>query len=283
MGYMGFGMRKEVYKRKPKKAFKKVKAAYTATPKEASQASYNASKAYQDIRFRPAYKRLWFWLILILAMASAVYLYLEDTVFSEARWQERIAQFEETGIADLYFEDQTTLDSLVNFVKQKQGKVAHIGTSYHGDMLLSIRSANYHTLSKGQRKEDHHKSRGMSVNEILEPEVIDGKLLYHINDYKKVYDLYWSYDLAVNNVRDVNTTFLAHLRTEYSVLDDMLRKATKTGYQLQELEHGVIANFRRLGRGYLFAFTDSPDSLNTRSKLTAITTGVYWADGPYGW
>ena len=39
MGYMGFGMRKEVYTRKPKRAFEKIKKAYEQEIKKSASKS----------------------------------------------------------------------------------------------------------------------------------------------------------------------------------------------------------------------------------------------------
>ncbi len=283
MGYMGFGMRKEVYKRKPKEAFKRLKKANTSAPEAPSQSGYDASKAYQQMRFKPAYKRLWFWVILTLTLAGATYLYLEDTVYSEIRLQEQISQFEEQGIVELYQRDKMALDSLVDFIKQREGKIARIDGSLNNGLIFGLRSANYHTSVKGKPAEDHHKYRGQSINEILEPEVVDGKLIYHINDYRRVFDDYWSYNLYVEYTRDVNTTFLTHIDAESATLDSIFRKASKVGYDVREIEYGVIAKFKNLEKEYLFVFTGNPDSLRAKSKLNPIADDVFWAEYTYYW
>ncbi|GAB5524785.1 MAG: hypothetical protein Roseis2KO_26570 [Roseivirga sp.] len=162
MGYMGFGMRKEVYKRKPKEAFKRRKQANTSAPQVPSQSGYDASRAYQQMRFKPAYKRLWFWVIMTLTLAGSIYFYLEDAVYPEIRLQKQITLFEEQGIIDLYQKDRRVLDSLVSFINSKEGKVARINGSLNNGLVFGLRSADYHATVKGKYADDHHKDRGQS-------------------------------------------------------------------------------------------------------------------------
>ncbi|GAB5524784.1 MAG: hypothetical protein Roseis2KO_26560 [Roseivirga sp.] len=81
--------------------------------------------------------------------------------------------------------------------------------------------------------------------------------------------------------RDVNTTFLKHIDTERATLDNIFRKASKAGYDLKEIEHGVIAEFKKLGKDYFFVFTSNPDSLRTKAEITQVTDNVYWANTNY--
>ena len=60
MGYMGFGMRKEVYTRKPKEAFKRIKKVYGEDvnfPKSNVKLKSNRPpEAFKRYRFKPLYK-----------------------------------------------------------------------------------------------------------------------------------------------------------------------------------------------------------------------------------
>lgn len=285
MGYMGFGMRKEVYKRKPKEAFKRLKKANTSASAEPSQSGYDASKAYQQMRFKPAYKRLWFWVIAIILTVAVVYNFLETRVFSENRKLAEIALFEESGIKTYYESEKEVLDSIVQFVKSREGKVGWIGSgSRSGKMILEVRSEDYHNSIKGFPTGNQHIDR-YGPNQHLEPEVIDGNLRFHINDRQVLYEHHWSCDIPLEYTRDVNTTFIKHLKTDYDELDWAIRSLASKNLKLLESEHGISIRFKKLNYEYLFVFTEAPDSLNKDNslKLTPITEGVYWSRSRYFW
>lgn len=285
MGYMGFGMRKEDYKRKPKRPSKKMKRYKAPPPEDGSTAGHKASQTYQRIRFKPAYKRVWFWVVAILIITALAYNFLETRVFSKNRGLAEIALFEESGFKEYYESEKPFLDSLIQFVKARERKIGGIGLNFFGDiMLIKVRSENYHSSIKGHPKGDQHRGQ-FNLKSDPEPEVIDGKLRFNINERQVIYEHHWSYDIEVKYIRDVNTTFMEHLETNYNELDAIIRKLANKKYELSEFEFGIIVKFQNLGREYLFAFTQTPDSFieSKHTTFKPITNNVYWTDRPYYW
>ena len=76
MGYMGFGMRKEVYTRKPKTAFKKVKKMYGEKPvfpkSKVKPSTSGKIRAYRWERFQHAGDTVFFKLFVFVALVAGV-------------------------------------------------------------------------------------------------------------------------------------------------------------------------------------------------------------------
>jgi hypothetical protein len=275
---MGFGMRKEDYKRKPKKPSKKLKRYDKIPLTHGSDASRQAFKTYQKIRFKPAYKRLWFRVLALVIIATTLYTFLDNTVFEEQRVLKALTAFEQGGIHDFYQAELSTFDSLVTFVKSRKGKVGSIETDYPNGLEMTVRSADYHNLVQGIPNPGHHRSDWEYKYETLEREIIEGKLRYFADGSAHVYEDYWSCTMPVRTVADINNTFLQHLETSHHELGAIFDIVYHKGYEIRDMKSGIVIQFDRYDRTFLLAFTDSPDSIRRRNKreFSPLASGVYW-------
>ena len=275
MGYMGFGMKKEVYTRKPKKAFKKVKKFILPKTQAGNGDGYKASRAYEKIRFKPAYQRPWFWVLAISTLGVLTYVYLDRTVFEKRRQKAATIEFETKGIKGYYQTHQKTIDSIAHYVKTRNGKIASIGRNSFRDFWITIRSEDYRSALKSEKK--NHRSHSLH-NTFLQPEVIQGKLKHHINNMQGVYTDYWTCSLELKYIRGINTTFIKHLKTDYQELGDIISKVAKNDFIVNESKYGMVLEFDHLENTYAFFFSSLPDSLagTEYAPPTRIAHDLYW-------
>ncbi len=77
MGYMGFGMKKEVYTRKPKVAFEKIKRIYGNETKKSKSSLNNRSKKVKGRYVRVKYKHFrdtLFYKIMIIVIIAIIFI-----------------------------------------------------------------------------------------------------------------------------------------------------------------------------------------------------------------
>ncbi|GAB5524786.1 MAG: hypothetical protein Roseis2KO_26580 [Roseivirga sp.] len=274
MGYMGFGMRKEVYTRKPKKAFKKMKKPNTSAPEKPSRAGYDASKAYQQMRFKPIRERRWFKLLTATVVIFICLSVLNVTVFDELRYLKRKHDFEKAGVSHFYLDHKSSLDSLIRYVLEQNGKIA--GIDGH---KITFRSEDYQRYRKGRSEKAHH--CGLDYfGRTIRTEIIQGNLKFPLHDFYRTFKEYWSCDVLVSEVDKLDSTFFQHLATDNSALSQIVNTVEENGLRVNNYEHGLVLSFDRFDHTYNLIYSDSISYFQNPATddFHAIDKKLFWQE-----
>ncbi len=274
MGYMGFGMRKEVYTRKPKKVFKRARKTSIPVPSEASQAGYDASEAYQAIRFKPIRERKWFKLIVLITTLGLFWLVLDFLVLDDLVYRFEVRNFEKKGVEGFYQEERSALDSLIYFMEKREGKIARLSTPYR--VSLRVRSENYFDSLKDRSVRAHH--QGVDYYEGTKQfEIVDGNLKFKYHDFYRVYKEYWSCDLDLRKASDIPSSLLNHLQTDTLEFQHIFQMVDRYDLMVRTFKHGTVLSFTKFRKPYALVATDSISLLQERTDQTfhRIETGLY--------
>ena len=117
MGYMGFGMRKEVYKRKPKQAFEKIKK-YNKKNPYGSPKQRDDREVYIHTYYKPAYKRWWFILPCLGFSGYLIYLFVSTNVIPAYKLHKEIEAFEDSGLLKFYQENEDEIQQAFNLMEE---------------------------------------------------------------------------------------------------------------------------------------------------------------------
>lgn len=281
MGYMGFGMRKEVYKRRPKEAFKKLKKHQKGRTGEVKDKGAPAEfELYKP--FKPAYQRWWFKISAVLIIGFTIYTFLDNTVWAEQRLVKGTQLFEESGIDQFYKEQKSTIDSVFAFMEAREGRLNYVLKDWNSDLILGFRSADYNTKRAGRSEKDHHNSSQYSYGQ-TDYSVGDYELTFKKTGTSKTYSDYWSFDLHVEHMGKVPSGFLNHIDCTRADLDKFVRFIATKGWEVNYYENGHILHFRNLDSRYSIYLTDSLETFTEKDlkEFRTIEDGVYWTKSSY--
>lgn len=270
MGYMGFGMRKDVYKRKPKKSFERIKKFRKQVPHKAGK--LNVSKEYQKIRFRSLRDKGWFkYLILgLLVLLVVVYLVLEIIVFPYID-EKREKEFFDTGALEFY--EESGISTVLPFVQSRYERLDRISNTINGQGLeLWLRSEDYKPGFFGKvyiGVEESEKAR-FELN----------KLIIEEGENIQVLDSNWRVRLQVRNIRDLDPSLFEYLDSSPTELDVVLRIVSKYNLSFVTTEEGGFVNFYR-GRSYAFGYFFNQDSTTRTRIYKEIKPGIFLTEWFY--
>ena len=273
MGYMGFGMRKKVYTRKPKRVFQRKKQLEKPIyHSEVSETHHAANETYQKIRFIPMYQRKWFWLSGVLIILLIITPLIANNLNKETQAADKLNQFHETGISEYYEQKASLYDSIFQYLAEREGRLHRIKNNYPG-VYLSIRSANY--PPNGRR---NHLSSSIFEEEPL-PEIIDGDLHYVYYESAMVFKDYWSFTLKISNVSEIQPAYIAHLQTDALSLNQILVKLAKHNLQVTANDKGIAIDFPTFDGRYVIAKIENIHKLKAsyQQQLHHIKDKLYWA------
>ncbi len=230
MGYMGFGMRKIDYTRKPKKAFKKLKEIYgkdVDLPKSSIKPKVGKNTYWQRHAYVPfdetmGYKRFKFFLF-IAVIGSVIWFALLRGYYIKFQRD----RFEEDGFVELYNSDLQNLKHVLQFIGNRSDRMILI--NYSKRKRSYNLSVKYHAMADTvQRWNLNYVSlNGLpsSVNLGREVEITDNHLMVKQNGYlSEDYQTNWIY--ALRNVKpdQIPSTVIRYLGTNELELEELLEK-----------------------------------------------------------
>lgn len=264
MGYMGFGMRKESYKRKPRPAFE-IRNAHGRLTDSDKVTHSKSGNPY----FKPSYKNPRFWIFMIVSVGAILWLLtsnrLNSSLFSF------LVSDDTQKIKEFYEERKTDIDSIFQYVNKKEGKLAGIEIDKEG-IVLKLRSENYEQVRGDQLPMLRHRN-STDFHSKEEPEIINGALKVDTYGYHRLFTDFWSYDLKVARLQDINTTIIAHLETSYSELHEILKVVGKEHFKVRSSGNEVSLHFRFRSRDYKIIMNDQNHGMDHASH-TPLDSGV---------
>lgn len=134
-------MRKEVYTRKAKKAFSKLKQKYgdqTSLPKSNIKFEQSKSISYQKHSYRPFFESKTYRIIKVIALVAVAMLLVWHFWIQERYFQYRRDQFQTTGFRQLYQSELQHFDTTFEYAASMDDKIISIKyTKWHSKLFLN--------------------------------------------------------------------------------------------------------------------------------------------------
>ncbi len=230
MDTMGWYMRMRARKRKTPAAFEKVKHLNTHKVEglEGLPESYTENKTLPK---KPIYKTRYFWYPFVsIVIGIAISIDLHTHTFSNSFFFGWAFYDNRNDLDEYYLAHKPGIDSLFQYVQKRDGKLAGIRYDTAG-ILLKLRSADYDESRQGRNPYLWHRN-STDFHSKNEAEIIDGALKTDTYGYYRLYPDFWSYNLKVDRLRDINTTMIAHLETSYTELHSILTIMAREHYEV---------------------------------------------------
>lgn len=236
MGFMGFGMRKEVYKRKPKKSFERIKEYQKLVSNTDNPPLINASKEYQKFRFKSLRERKWMKLIFLLFFSTILAYVIFESIILPDRLAKAKAEFLTSGAINFY--EQDGLDDVEQFFYTRKGKLDEIRTSYSSGIIISIRSEDY-VVDKffGKIYSPIKNKEKVTIN--------NGVLSIEFEDEVNLQETNWRTEITVNNIAEVDSSVLNYLQADAVELDSILRKIITLKLDVLNEDKGTVISFNK--------------------------------------
>lgn len=270
MGYMGFGMRKEVYTRKPKEAFKKIKGAY-GNPKKLidDNIDYNPGKVFERKRFKHFYQTK-LWKISIWSLVGIFILILVITTFIEPLyWKYKQAQFEETGINTFYNKRSHDFDKLAHFFLERDRKLLTINNRYFGDKYLIVQNINLDIDS------DSLTFWNLGSENSSATYIANGFLtIKQKNSLSKTVKNNWRCSLTFKSLKDLHPSVFEYLNTSLIEMQSIVKILERNDINVKGIKNGVEIGFSVKNFGeYQFQYAANPN-IEKQMKPNNVRTGI---------
>ncbi|MEO9852010.1 MAG: hypothetical protein ABJH72_14265 [Reichenbachiella sp.] len=290
MGYMGFGMRKEVYTRKPKKVFTKLKEMYgqkLVGPNSATTTRPLGSVSYEKHSYKPFYQTR-FYKILKRTVLSVLAISLIWTFFIQEHFEKYLKiQFEAKGFSELYQTEMSHLTQLFETIDARRNKMISIRYyPWSKDYDIRIKHPLVH---EAMNPADIHFSRfdGGSQN-FRKPndDTIDEHILILKRETSIIHEENWVY--AMNNVvaSQVPSSIVRYLEMDEVEFLEFLAIVAKLGEEIEIEASTIKTGFEHKIFGYYeikYSTYELKSSVEIRSGLKykkligTLADNVYWS------
>jgi len=276
MGYHGFGMRKEVYARKPKKAFDKIKKYNTRNP-YGSPKKRDDREVYIHTYHKPAYKRWWFRILALALLGYFTYIYITDYMIPQRKIEQQkealkqqIDLFEKEGIFDYFIENKSVADSAYALMQKSDRTLIQIGTEYQSSFIRIQSRRKIKGRSRNNRK--------ITIETMNDFYVEDDLLMYSKPTDRKIANRGWKLRIDTQDATDIPITFLNHIKLKKSDFMPLLKRTRDKKWIFEQVSGGFKWRFNKYDSHYSFYFTNNPNLLEDVyiRNLKLLSPGVYW-------
>ncbi|MTI41452.1 hypothetical protein [Fulvivirga lutimaris] len=287
MGYMGFGMRKEVYSRKPKEAFKKLKQVHGEKPKKEKgldDSEYLELKQYRKSRFRHFYESKIFKVLSSGIIVASVLVLMWVFGLSTYYLNYKQEQFDKHGIIEYYESKKDDLNLIESFFSARRKKIESVDEGFLGYQALKVKSIDipfsYHIDSINLV--NYNTSWTDKVCSIKHSTlIITGK-----GFVPKSYPKLWLLDILFSKPKPINPSILNYLDSDWDELSRILlilknnnwTVSTKENYIRIGYEHPTFRQYNIMfSKSSLNEFSDKQHIEGyTLKSGTIVKDGVYW-------
>jgi len=291
MGYMGFGMRKIDYTRKPKKAFKKVKHIYGKELKIPKSNILLDENTHQKSLIQKEYRKsrtlsLVVSFLLCLAFSCTIiwFFILEEKYHIYKR-----NKFEQNEIGLYYKNELTYIQDILAFLNTRTDRISSLEYGkYNKRFSLRIK----HPLVPDNY--DREKVKFVSLrenftNSVNKDRIMNSELRINREGYlPKAYKKDWVYLLDDVSKNQIPTSIAEFLNTKESEFENLLIKLRKLDRAVKVRKDLVCTSFRHpeFGHYYIIYTTGNPDrfkEVNGAKKFVSgkIKENLYWVQVDY--
>ena len=279
---MGFGMRKEVYTRKPKKAFEKVNKVYGDAP-ELSKTEEKIKENPTDSevnRFKHFNQTVTFKFILVTTLIFTVGYFSWDVWLIKVFKEYQLNKFEKSGIIDYYKANEVDFKIIINFMTERQDRISQIEFE-NTDGTYSIVTKDKNITNNASSSLINYYSRsGYSSAHISNDKIQNGQLI--INDAVVVNN--WVYSFVGVKLKQIDQSFFDYVDESSGNFTRILTLVKSRNISVNYSNNHATITFDHDEYGkYSFVFTDGilNDILTLNdhglfSKAQQIESGVYW-------
>src|SRR5688500_8369542 len=233
MGYMGFGMRKEDYKRTPKKSFDKIKNKYGVDlnlPKVDGKPNEDIPNRNVPIkRFKHFYQARVFKIIFFTFLIFITGYLVWDLLLAQLIKKRQIHEFETTGIINYYNDNKSDFLLIKEYISERSDRILEIGFDSDTKAYnISIRDKNLtDTVSREEINDYYHYGLVFPYNS--NDKIDDGKLVLK----GKLIDKNWIYTFTNVKLEQIDKSFIKYI-------DDSPTNFHKISTLIKEKEFEVI-------------------------------------------
>jgi hypothetical protein len=285
MGYMGFGMRKEDYKRTPNKSFDKIKNKYGVDlnlPKVDGKPNEDIPNRNVPIkRFKHFYQTRVFKIIFFTFLTFTTGYLVWDLLLAQLIKKRQIHEFETTGIINYYNDNKPDFLLIKEYISERSDRILNIGFDSDTKAYnISIRDRNL-TDTVSSEEINYYYRYGLVFPYNSNDKIDNGKLV--LKD--KLIDKNWIYTFTNVKLEQIDKSFIKYI-------DDLPTNFHKISTLIKEKEIEVIYdsmgtsisfNYSNYGL-YSIMFTDKVLSnienelihKRLKTKFVQLDNGVYW-------
>lgn len=254
MGYMGFGMRKENYSRKPKRAFTKLKEVYghdMDIPKSKNKIKTKGPISFKKHDYKPFYQTR-IYKITKRSIVALVFCSLIWAIFIQSHYDKyQKDQFEAQGFAEYYKAEMSHLSQLFEILDKQRNKLVSIRYfPLTGDYNLRIKHPSVH---EAMNSTDIHFARfdGGSQNfRKTNDDAIDGHIIILKRQTSIIHEDNWVYAMNKVVASQIPSSIIKYLEMDEVDFLKFLAMTAKLGEKIK-IETGTIyADFHHDDFGY---------------------------------
>jgi hypothetical protein len=283
MAYMGFGMRKEVYTRKPKKAFEKVNKVYGDAPElSKTEEKINENSTDSEVnRFKHFNQTVTFKFLLVTTLIFAVGYFSWDVWLIKVFKEYQLNKFEKSGIADYYKANTVDFEIIINFMHEKRDRISHIEYENLGGAYSITTKDKRITNNTSSHLINYYSKSGYPSAYSSKDKIQAGQLII---DNAIVVDN-WVYSFIKVDLKQIDQSFFDYLDDSSGNFNRILSIVKNKNISVRYFDNYITITFDHNEYGkYSFVFTegilnDSFLALNDHeivSEARQIERGVYW-------
>jgi hypothetical protein len=285
MGYMGFGMRKEDYTRKPKESFKTIKRIYGDNldiPKvgvdEQQGGVVTNTKRH---RFTHFFETTLYKLVMLLVAVVVGSVVLWTFLIKDLYKKHLTNEFEQSGIIEYYKQNEKTLSLIKRYLQNADGKIISMSYKDWNDrisLVLCNRNQNSASLDSTIERFSYD---GFHNEESNKDKVDNGKLVLEDGHIKE----HWIYDLDYVLISQVDKSFIDYLGVSQKEMKNTLIALRNRNLDAEINEGTVSITFEHPEfETYEILYTDKlpkasvteEDGYETITRSGRIAEGIYW-------
>jgi hypothetical protein len=285
MGYMGFGMRKEDYTRRPKKSFNKIKKIYGEDlnlPKVKGKTDeYISIENLESRRFKQFYQTRTFKIISITFFISIIGYLAWDLWIFEILKDRQINKFERTGIIKYYNDNKSDFLLIKEYITEKSDRVSEIKfDSKTKAYSISIRDKKLtNTVPKNEIFRYYYD--GKLFPGISNDKIDNGMLVLKNNSI----DQNWAYTFINVKLEQIDKSFIDYIDNSSTNLNKIVTLIKDKEIGIIHTNDKTLISFNHSSYGqYNIVFTDKVlkdtklklGDTDIETKVGQIDNGIYW-------
>lgn len=290
MGYMGFGMRKEVYTRKPKAAFKKLKKIYGKHPNlpasNVPKAPSN-STSFEKHSYKPFFQTLPYLIfkrtLILFLLGTGIWFGCLDEPFLE--YQRK--RFEQNEIVNFYHTELQEYQRILSFLESRTDRIISIHfTGLYDSFDFRIRSTKLDTLNPYSMRYVSFEGIEERTRQLNHDEIVNGTITVERKGFlTKTYQNNWAYSLRSVVPNQVPSSMIDYLESDREELLQFFNDVKSINEWVNVEPDSISVHFHdpRFGRYTIVYSTQAPVPTSElkggyyyNTLVGKLDNNVYW-------